>query len=174
MRPHVTTPSPGLSRRRILQVAAGAAATTALAPLAATPALAQPQEYQTMDAPAAHDAALAGEIILVDIRTPPEWAETGIGEGAVAINLRDPDFVQALVRLRQSYPDKPIALICRTGNRSGYAVSTLAQQGFPGLVDIPEGMAGSAAGPGWIARGLPVYPGTEAEIAPRLAAVLGE
>ncbi len=175
MRPQVTTPLYGLTRRRILQVAAGAAATTALAPLAATPALAQqPQEYQTMDAPAAHDAALAGEIILVDIRTPPEWAETGIGEGAVAINLRDPGFVQALVRLRQSYPDKPIALICRTGSRSGYAVSTLARQGFPGLVDVPEGMAGSAAGPGWIARGLPVYPGTEAEIAPRLAAVLGE
>ena len=173
MRPRSTLPISPPTRRRVLQLAAGTAATAAIAPLAATPALAQPAQYRTMDAPAAHDAALAGEIILVDIRTPPEWAETGIGEGAVAINLRDPNFVQTLVKLRQKYPERPIALICRTGARSGYAVTTLARQGFPGLVDIAEGMAGSAAGPGWIARGLPVYPGTEAEIAPRLAAVLG-
>jgi hypothetical protein len=28
--------------------------------------------------------------------------------------------------------------------------------GFTRILDVPEGMVGSAAGPGWIARGLPV------------------
>lgn len=130
----------------------------------------RPASWGQMDAPTAHEKAMAGEIILVDIRTPPEWAQTGIGEGALAINMRDPEFVKALVVLRQLNPEKPIALICRTGNRSGYVVKALAQQGFPGLVDVPEGMAGSKAGPGWLKRGLPTYPGKKEEIVKRLKA----
>ncbi len=126
--------------------------------------------FGTLDAPTAYEKAKAGEIILVDIRTPPEWAETGVGEGALAINMRDPAFVKALVVLRQRNPEKPIALICRTGNRSGYVVKTLATQGFPGLVDVSEGMAGSKAGPGWLKRGLPTYPGTKEEIVKRIEA----
>lgn len=125
-----------------------------------------------MDPLTAFNAARKGEIILVDIRTPQEWAETGIGEGAIALDMRAPDFVRSLVTLRKTYEDKPIAMICRTGNRSGYVVQTLAAQGFPGLVDVSEGMAGGPNGKGWLARALPVYPGTPDEIAPRLDAVM--
>jgi hypothetical protein len=32
----------------------------------------------------------------------------------------------------------------------------LAEAGFTGIVDVPEGMLGSSAGPGWLARDLPV------------------
>ena len=130
--------------------------------------------FGTLDAASAYEKAKDGEIILVDIRTPPEWAETGVGEGALAINMRDPEFVKALVVLRQRNPETPIALICRTGNRSGYVVKTLAAQGFPGLVDVSEGMAGSKAGPGWLKRGLPTYPGTKDEIVRRLKAAFSQ
>ncbi len=133
----------------------------------------KPQGAGIMDAQSAHEAAGNGEIILVDIRTPQEWRQTGIGEGAIALDMRAPDFVRRLVDLRNAYPDRKIALICRTGNRSGYVVNTLTEQGFPGLLDVAEGMAGGPNGPGWLKRGLPVYPGTPEEIAPRLEEVFG-
>ena len=173
MRPQVIT------RRNLLHQGAlliAAAAPAALA-LGAAPALSQTANskgYEVMDAQTAYEAAQKGEIILIDIRTPREWAETGIGEGAIALDMREKDFVQNLVRLRQDNPETPLALICRTGNRSGYVVQTLAQQGFPGLVDVSEGMAGGPNGQGWIARGLPVYPGIQAEIEKHREAVLGE
>lgn len=171
MRPRVTIFKTNPSRRLFL--AGGAALAGALALPAFGPArAADAAPFTTMAADVAHQKALDGEIILVDIRTPEEWAETGIGEGAIAINLRDRDFVQRLVALRQAFPDKPIALICRTGHRSGYAVTTLAGQGFPGLIDVSEGMAGGPNGTGWIPRGLPTYPGTPEEIRKRFEAVL--
>jgi rhodanese-related sulfurtransferase len=120
----------------------------------------------------AFDKAKSGEIILVDIRTPEEWAQTGIPEGAIALDMRAPEFVQTLAKLRQDNPETPIALSCRTGNRSNYAVTALTQQGFPLLVDAHEGIAGGSNGPGWLAANLPVYPGTADEIAKRLDAVL--
>ena len=128
--------------------------------------------YEVMQANIAHEAAASGEIILVDIRTPQEWQETGIGEGAIPLDMREESFVASLVELRTNNPDTPIALICRTGNRSGYVVNALVEQKFPGLVDVSEGMAGGRNGRGWIRSGLPVYAGTTAEIAPRLEAVM--
>ena len=76
------------------------------------------------------------------------------------------------MQLRSAYPEKPIALICRTGNRSGYVFDALNKQGFPNLMDVSEGMAGGRNGKGWIPRGLPIYAGTDAEITPRLIAVM--
>ena len=175
MRPQVTTSHTRPSRRVFLALAG--LAVVGVAAVALPKAFAQSstgQDVQKMDADKAYEAARAGEIILVDIRTPEEWQQTGIGEGAIALDMRAPDFVQKLVALRQKYEDKPIALICRTGNRSGYVFEQLNAQGFPGLADVAEGMAGGPNGPGWIKRGLPVYPGNKAEIETRLKAVLGD
>lgn len=128
------------------------------------------QGYDIMQAKTAFEAAKNGEIILVDIRTPQEWQETGIGEGAIALDMRDQSFVASLVELRQQYPQKPIALICRSGNRSNYVVNALVDQKFTDLVDVSEGMLGGRAGSGWVSHGLPVYPGTKVEITQRLLA----
>jgi len=167
MRTRVTTPFIRLNRRSVL-IAATVAITSGLL-LKAQPTMAA---ESSMSAPDALKAVKAGEIILVDIRTPPEWAQTGIAEGAIALDMTDKSFVDSLVKLRATYPEKPIALICRTGNRSGYVFDALDKQGFPGLVDVSEGMAGGPNGQGWIPRGLPVYAGTDAEIAPRLKVVM--
>ncbi len=133
-----------------------------------------PKGYDIMDAQSAYDAAKAGEIILVDIRRPDEWETTGIAEGAVALDMREEGFVNSLVQLRQIYPDRPIALICRTGNRTNHVVSTLAAQNFPGLVDVSEGMVGGRNGQGWLSRGLPIYAGQQGEITRRLNAVMSQ
>lgn len=104
----------------------------------------------------AHEQAVAGDIWLIDIRQPMEWKHTGIGEGAHPIDMRRPDFLKALSQVTASDPGRPIALICAQGVRSSWLAGKLAEVGVTNILNVPEGMEGSAAGPGWVARGLPV------------------
>lgn len=162
MRPEVTTSKMRQSRRGFLGLGIAALSTTAFIGSGLTGA-ARAQSaadigYMTPDE--AHKAVLAGEIILIDIRRPDEWHQTNVAEGAIGLDMREESFVQSLLKLRQSNPDIPLALICRTGNRTGHVTTVLAKQGFTGLVDVNEGMAGGRNGPGWIKRGLPTYAGT--------------
>jgi len=103
----------------------------------------------------AHEMALKGEIFLIDIRRPDEWAATGSGEGAVRIDLRDDDFQDQLLAVSGSF-DAPIALICAAGVRSARLGNQLAGAGFTQIIDVPEGMTGGIYGPGWVNAGLPV------------------
>lgn len=109
-----------------------------------------------LSAPAAFDAAQAGRIVLVDIRRPGEWARTGVPQGGVPIDMRRADFTQALLAHTAGARDVPVALICARGVRSARLTTGLQAAGFTQILDVPEGMRGSGAGPGWIARGLPV------------------
>ena len=110
----------------------------------------------TLSTPDAHAAALSGEIILVDIRRPDEWERTGLGEGAVPIDMRRDDFTDALLVQTGGRTDRPVALICARGVRSRKMTQRLLGAGFTMIIDVPEGMLGSGAGPGWVKRGLPV------------------
>ena len=102
-------------------------------------------------------AVLAGEVLLVDIRQPDEWRKSGVAIGAVAIDMRRPDFVQALSEARGG-SERPVALICARGVRSRRVAQALEEAGIGPVIDVPEGMLGSTAGPGWIKMGLPVAP----------------
>lgn len=104
----------------------------------------------------AHAAARSGDVTLIDIRTPREWRATGIGEGAVPIDMRRDDFVDALQRVAGQDPGARLALICARGVRSARMSLRLSTAGFTNIADVPEGMLGSGAGPGWIRSGLPV------------------
>lgn len=106
----------------------------------------------------AYAKALAGEIVLIDIRTPEEWAETGLPEVALTNDIYAADFIETLLAIRAQNPATPLALICRTGNRSARTAAQLYQAGLTDVIDVVEGMAGSPVGPGWQARGLPVRP----------------
>jgi rhodanese-related sulfurtransferase len=97
-----------------------------------------------------------GDITLIDIRRPEEWAATGIADGAVALDMRRADFVAALTQILEGDIDRPIAIICARGVRSDRMSARLSAAGFTTVIDIPEGMMGSSAGPGWLKRGLPV------------------
>ena len=113
-----------------------------------------------LTAPEAAAAVAAGKITLIDIRTPPEWKETGVAKGAQLINMLHPQgapgFANALLDKVNGDRNAPIALICRTGNRTTQVQRYLQSQGFTQVYNVKEGMAGSGAGPGWIKRGLPV------------------
>jgi rhodanese-related sulfurtransferase len=102
-----------------------------------------------IDAGLAREQALAGQLTLVDIRTPREWSETGIGDVAHPLDVSAPGFPEALAALAADAGDRPVALICRSGTRSGKARAALAALGAA-VADVPEGMQG------WIARGLPL------------------
>ncbi|WP_425045662.1 rhodanese-like domain-containing protein [Primorskyibacter sp. S87] len=104
----------------------------------------------------AMQGALSGEVILVDIRTPREWRTTGVPAGAHPLDMRRPDFAQALVALAGNDLNRTIALICARGVRSARLGTALSAAGFSDIRDVPEGMLGSHSGPGWLAGGLPV------------------
>ena len=116
----------------------------------------------TLTPPEALAAARAGDVVLIDVRRPDEWAATGLPEAAVPIDMRRGDFATAL-RAAAGHPPRPVALICARGVRSRRASGALAEAGLTRVIDVPEGMLGSAAGPGWLARGLPVGPAPERE-----------
>lgn len=114
----------------------------------------------TLTAPEALDKAQKGEITLIDIRTPQEWRQTGVAPVAHRIDMQDPQgpagFANKVLAEVGGDKSAPIALICRTGNRSGYMQQELQRFGFTHVYDVSEGMAGGRNGPGWIPRALPV------------------
>ena len=131
---------------------------SALAPVATPSALAQPGAI--LSAPEAYAAAQAGQLTLIDIRTPEEWRETGVARGVTRIDMQHPGgprgFAEDVLRRVGGDKHAPIGLICRTGNRTTHVQKALEALGFTRVYNVTEGMLGSAAGPGWVKRGLPV------------------
>ena len=93
---------------------------------------------------------------LIDIRTEPEWRQTGIVPGSRLLMLFDeqrrvvdPDGwlrkVKAIVPM-----DKPVILICRVGNRTIPATQFLVKSGFKQVYNVTGGIVP------WIKAGLPV------------------
>ncbi len=111
-----------------------------------------------MTAPEAFEAAQSGKVRLIDIRTPQEWRQTGVAPGAGRVDMyRGAEhLLRGVLQEAKGDRNAPIALICRTGNRTTQAQKFLQQQGFTQVFNVKEGMAGSAAGPGWTRRGLPL------------------
>lgn len=97
----------------------------------------------------------AGQMIIVDVRTPPEWAETGVPQDAITVDMQDPAFVQKMVELRLANPDLEIGFMCRSSNRSSQVQKALSQAGFDRVYSIVGGMSGNGEATGWIADGLP-------------------
>lgn len=115
---------------------------------------------EEVDAGSAHELLSRGALTLVDIRQPSEWQETGVVEGAELLNMvafrgRN-DFAEAVLESVDGNYDAPIALICRTGNRSSRVLPMLEEYGFTNVYHVPEGMVGSRFTPGWIGQNLPV------------------
>lgn len=140
----------------------------AFATLISLPAMA---ESTIISAPEAAVAVNNGEMILVDIRSPGEWAETGVAKGAVAMTLHSPDFSKQIGALLTAEHGKSIGLICATGGRTAYVINILSKNGFDNVVDVSEGMIGNERGPGWIKRGMPLVTADVAQRAYQLLAL---
>lgn len=101
------------------------------------------------------------QILIIDIRRPSEWRQTGSPRGALRLSFEEhPHGTEGFLRdLNQALHDdktRPFAIICRTGNRTAQLLHFLHAKGFSGAMAIPEGMVGSSHGKGWLRNNLPV------------------
>jgi rhodanese-related sulfurtransferase len=74
--------------------------------------------------------------VIIDMRTPPEYREGHI-PGARMIDYYDPQFKTLLGRLDR---DKTYLVYCRSGNRTGRALSTMRELGFSHVYHLKGGI----------------------------------
>lgn len=80
------------------------------------------------------------DAVLIDVRTKSEYDEGHIN-GAVNIDSGDPHFVTTI---EERWKGKTLFLYCRSGGRSGRALSLLRNRGFTaehlegGVMEYPE------------------------------------
>ena len=119
----------------------------------------------------AYAQADAGQIYLIDIRRPDEWEETGVAVPAIPLDMRRDDFAEVLKDIFAKSGERPVALICARGVRSDRMNQRLVSEGFGNILDVPQGMLGSGAGPGYAASGLPLREPTAQELDGEVAGI---
>jgi rhodanese-related sulfurtransferase len=134
-----------LSRRHLL----AALSATVLAETA------RAQSSGTLSARETHDGVTAGVLLVIDIRTPDEWTDTGVPQGAVRLDAESAGFEVRLAGIRLDHPGKRIALIDRSGGLAASLQAKLAGRGWRDLVMVRGGMLGPG---GWLSENLPVTP----------------
>ena len=101
---------------------------------------------------------VASGAAVIDIRTAPDWKETGVVAGSKLRTFFDekgqvdaPAWLQQLKTTIK--PGQSVVLICRSGNRSRTAAQFLAQQaGYKTVYNVTSGMNG------WTREGRTVVP----------------
>lgn len=90
--------------------------------------------------------------LVVDVRTPEEWAKTGLIPGSKGLTYFDSTgnydnnaWVKQLKPL-QSSPEQPLILVCRSGNRSSTVGKMLLQEaGYAKVYQLEKGIKGWSA-----------------------------
>lgn len=78
----------------------------------------------------------SGDYILLDIRTPGEFA-SGYIEGAINIDYYESNYRAELAKLDR---DKVYIIYCRSGNRSGKSLSIMKSLGFKTVYNVLGGI----------------------------------
>jgi rhodanese-related sulfurtransferase len=106
---------------------------------------------------------------VIDIRTQPEWQETGIIGGSRLLTFFDEqgrhDAPAWLEKAKQvAKPNEAVIVICRSGNRTRAVSQFLTQQaGYTRVYNVKNGIKG------WIGNGGAVIPATQSIAACRSA-----
>ncbi len=95
--------------------------------------------------------------LVVDIRTPKEWLNSGVIPGSHQLEFFNSQgrsnpqkWLEDLQKIRKT-PDQPIVLVCRFGNRSGKVGEFLAKQlNMKSVYHLSSGMRS------WVGAGNPV------------------
>ena len=90
------------------------------------------------------------EVVVLDIRTPPEVAQARLRDEQLHIDMHEPDFADQVGQLDRG---TRYVMYCRSGNRSGKAQALFEQLGFEDVVDVSDGIIG------WVDAGLPIQQG---------------
>ena len=91
----------------------------------------------------------AGEVLLVDVREDDEW-EAGHAEEAIHVPLATVG--GRLAENEAEAGGRPVAFICRSGNRSAQASQIAVDGGLETVINVDGGMGA------WVDAGLPIVP----------------
>ncbi len=129
-------------------------AAEAAPPEASADAAEQPAAATGLVTVSAADAAATidappDDLVILDVRTPEEFAEAHV-DGAVMLDFYRADFADELAKLDR---DVPYVLYCRSGNRSGQTLALMRDLGFSSVQDVDGGIVS------WVEAGLPIVSG---------------
>ena len=110
--------------------------------VAAAPAL---QAGEAVEEALTVEQMQASGALVVDIRTPEEWAETGVIDGAKLVTFTDADSFLATIG-PEIADGRDLVLVCRSGRRSGIAAEALAGVIPNRVISQQGGMVGLVAG----------------------------
>ena len=102
-----------------------------------------------VDASSAAEAVDEVGTVVLDIRTPQEYAEARI-DGAVNIDFYATDFADSIAELPR---DGSYVMYCRSGNRSAEATKLMRDLGFEDVSELDGGILS------WANAGLPMVSG---------------
>ena len=126
-----------------LTVGLAGCGTDASAPMAAG------MSYDHVDVDAFADRIAERDVVLLDVRTPEEYA-AGHLEGATNLPLAADDFRDRVAELD---PDTAYAVYCRTGVRSQQAMEIMRKAGIEAVYDLDGGITA------WTRSGRPTVTG---------------
>lgn len=92
---------------------------------------------------------VAGEVFLVDVREDAEWQA---GRASFATHVPLAEVGDRLDEIREGAAGRPVAFICRSGNRSAQASQTAVDGGIADVINVDGGMGA------WVEAGLPIVP----------------
>jgi rhodanese-related sulfurtransferase len=114
----------------------GATASGANAGLIAAAPTEAPQGLPDRDPKLAHELVEQRGALLIDARTPAEYAGGHI-EGAINVpHDQVPGRLAEILALQGGDRTKPIVVYCQSGRRSGLAKSALVQDGFEAVTNL--------------------------------------
>jgi phage shock protein E len=74
--------------------------------------------------------------VLIDVRTPSEF-EAGHMDGAINVDFESPTFATDITKLDTA---TPYFMYCRSGNRSGQAITIMKKAGFKNISELQGGI----------------------------------
>lgn len=104
----------------------------------------QTNKFKTVDVAEFAKAVADTSYVVLDVRTPAEYTEGHIPGTHFNIDVLEDNYTE--IALKNLPKDKPVALYCRSGNRSKNAARILAENGYE-VVELGSGFRG------WVAAG---------------------
>lgn len=112
----------------------------------------QTSKFQTVDVTTFAKAVSDTNYVVLDVRTAAEHAEGHIPGTHFNIDVLEDSYTETALKMLPK--DKPVALYCRSGNRSKNAARILAENGYQ-VLELGTGFRG------WVAAGKEVENPTE-------------
>jgi len=104
----------------------------------------QTRKFKTVDVTEFAKAVADTSYVVLDVRTPAEYAEGHIPGTHFNIDVLKDSYTETALKTLPK--DKPVALYCRSGNRSKTAARILAEKGYE-VLELGTGFRG------WVSAG---------------------